>query len=862
MLDFDPSITERALLWSVVLLALCVATAVVLLVRRRRRSQLPAPPPRGAHPSTRVVIFFSSIGYGHISAARAIRDTILLQDAEARVVLQDIREFMHPLWRRIDERLYWLVAGNLPETFDLMFREMQARGNRVPSLAQLPNQYPDAKVLDFLQREAADVVLATHYGSAQVLGNLRERGLLTDMRIGWLHTDFFEGYFPRISKRLDCTFLAHPELEAIWRAAGVPAAKTTTSGMPVAISDAQLMPVDEVLRTLGFSAQAPTVLLVFGKEGVGDYAGLIDGLARKIGGALQIIAICGTNARQRARLEALRQRLRREVLLKVTGVAPHTELLSWMRAADVIITKAGGLTPAEAFTLGTPTVLLDVVGGHERDNASLFVRLGVAALADDAEHAAGLTCELLLDPNRVAAMRHAQRQFRESANIGKIARFALDDAFAPVAATADFGVAAGTPALNIDEALARLNQAAPGEVELLLSDATSQTPQRIVTANPFGHLAIRVDDVVYSANYVATPDSDTHLLQHLSLADYLYGVRPPPGSQIHTHTFGLSYGRETLGLRLAGISAERRAAMVAEAQRIEDEFTRGTLHWDRSEFNCADVVDRMLHAAGCAGPSLADRLGVPAMPLDSFERAQRCFEGDPAVHVELVAYRLLPGTQAPYRFSRFPLSLRQPLRSAKRLLEERSRDPLQDAVTRQLTGYLGDQSLYFEDLRRERGAGGTDVEQPAHFGRMQHSLAQALATDLRRRLATDARLAARDLENAGELYGAREIRRLLDRTLDLARIATEQAESVLSADRAQRLRAQFRELLEDYGGVDGWRPQAPKVTQYLERFQAFEVAMTREFSAHRFARFWRWLRRWWYRRGSWRRPAATTRPGA
>jgi processive 1,2-diacylglycerol beta-glucosyltransferase len=61
---------------------------------------------------------------------------------------------------------------------------------------------------------------------------LRSCGLLTNVRIGWLHTDFSEGYFPRISKRIDRTFLVHPELEARWGAAGVPVEKVVIRGMP------------------------------------------------------------------------------------------------------------------------------------------------------------------------------------------------------------------------------------------------------------------------------------------------------------------------------------------------------------------------------------------------------------------------------------------------------------------------------------------------------------------------------------------------------------------------------------------------------------------------------------------------------
>lgn len=97
----------------------------------------------------------------------------------------------------------------------------------MPSLAWPYNDYPEEKVRAFRQAQAPDAVLATHYGSAQVVGTLRERGLLAQVKIGSLHTDFFEGYFPRISKRIDRTLLAHPNLEARWLAAGVPPDKVT-----------------------------------------------------------------------------------------------------------------------------------------------------------------------------------------------------------------------------------------------------------------------------------------------------------------------------------------------------------------------------------------------------------------------------------------------------------------------------------------------------------------------------------------------------------------------------------------------------------------------------------------------------------
>jgi hypothetical protein len=127
---------------------------------------------------------------------------------------------------------------------------------------------------------------------------------------------------------------------------------------------------------------------------------------------------------------------------------------------------------------------------------------------------------------------------------------------------------------------------------------------------------------------------------------------------------------------------------VAEAHRIEDEFRQGRLLWDRSEFNCADVVVRILRAGGYDRSPPLGRRWLPVMPLDIFEEARQACEEDASLRMELVAYRQVPGAQAAYRFSRFPLSLGQPLRSVARALREAPRRFLPDSAPRSLPGLV------------------------------------------------------------------------------------------------------------------------------------------------------------------------------
>ena len=184
-------------------------------------------------PPKKIVIFYSSIGMGHISASRAIEADIKARDPRATVVLKNIRDFM-PKWKeRVDEKLFWLIVKNWPNLFDKLFRSAMDRGNQVKNLSQVAKDYDINAMRDFIEAEKPDVILDTHYGSALHQIKLREQGYLRDIKIGWLHTDYFQGFMPRISNGVDMTFLPLRDMSADWSAAGVAAKKVSVTGMPL-----------------------------------------------------------------------------------------------------------------------------------------------------------------------------------------------------------------------------------------------------------------------------------------------------------------------------------------------------------------------------------------------------------------------------------------------------------------------------------------------------------------------------------------------------------------------------------------------------------------------------------------------------
>jgi processive 1,2-diacylglycerol beta-glucosyltransferase len=767
----------------------------------------------------KIIIFYSSIGHGHISAARAIEREILQKDSSVIIVLKDIREFMSPLWRKIDERLYWFVLNNLPESFNALFWSMQETGTKAYSIATLPNDYPDKDVLEFISLENPEVIVATHYGSAQVLARLRECEQLKTIKIGWLHTDFFEGYFPRISMRLDCTFLGHSELSSNWIKAGVPEDLIKVSGMPVdtVLTDYSK---DDIFTQYNLNTSLQTVLIAGGKEGLCDYQGVISKLSNDYDKPLQVLALCGMNTRKQKAVERQSQSIQSPILIHAIGFVPHHDLIALMHSADILVTKAGGLTPSEAFTIGLPTVLLDVIRGHEHENATLFVKLGVALLALNSLEAGTMVMQLLHNESSRQQMIQKQKLFSENSNFSAIANFALDQSVLPRQVPIHFGAEHGLAPQGIQDVLNQLDSEKPIDFELLLSYATSQKPERIAMENPFGHIAIRIGSTVFSANHLAENSTGAPLLQKIKLDQYLFGIVPPPGNQEHTNSYGMAYGRDTLGLRIKGVNEDSLIAMLSETEKIEEEYRAGTSKWNLRDFNCAHVVVRILSNGGF---QLTKKIGVRgsyAMPLDVFNSALSLFQGDETVQVNLVAYKKMIGSQANYRYTHFPLTMSQPLRSLKNVLHETSSDKLEESIMMQVANF-GDDRLFIENLTKDSSKKGLEYNK-------RKRLKQALHADASQLLEIITKLEAQKIKDVVDTAIIHESLTLIHKANDFARQATELADEILIKRSSQQIRDIFSNLVKIYGNLNETKPITGEIKSYIQFLEKFHDRLISE----------------------------------
>jgi len=175
-------------------------------------------------------------------------------------------------------------------------------------------------------------------------------------------------------------------------------------GVPVGSQFSSARPDPAERATLRRRLSRPTaeflVLLGGGAEGAGKLARQAAAIADRLPD-VDVAVICGRNRLLRLRLDRLSARYRGR--LSVHGFV--TDMGDWLRAADVVATKAGPTTIAEAACCGTAIVLTGHLPGQERGNIGFVTGAGAGAYWPRVSQLAGGIARLREDSTSLAAMR-------------------------------------------------------------------------------------------------------------------------------------------------------------------------------------------------------------------------------------------------------------------------------------------------------------------------------------------------------------------------------------------------------------------------------------------------------------------------
>jgi 1,2-diacylglycerol 3-beta-galactosyltransferase len=357
-----------------------------------------------SHPDQKpkILVLFSDTGGGHRSAAQAVIEA-LEEKHRGGFALDMVDVFKayapYPLNRMPD--LYPAMV-KLPNLWRLGYRMLDGRRRtKVVMDSVWPWVRPAAKQL--VREHPADLVLSVHpLFIAPVLRALGKHHppfitVVTDLVSTpnyWFH------------RRVDICVVPTEEVRHNAMKSGLSAEQVKLLGLPVRKKFLQPGDKMDIRRRLGWPLDRTMVLLVGGGEGMGPLYETARNIAR-LSPECSLCVIAGKNDKLRQRLE------KAEWKIPVFIYGFVTEMPDLMKAADILVTKAGPGTISEALVSGLPMILYSRIPGQEDGNVRYVVEEGAGRWAPGAERTAKAVRRWVVHPsfkeNAAAACRRIAR---------------------------------------------------------------------------------------------------------------------------------------------------------------------------------------------------------------------------------------------------------------------------------------------------------------------------------------------------------------------------------------------------------------------------------------------------------------------
>jgi 1,2-diacylglycerol 3-beta-galactosyltransferase len=319
-----------------------------------------------------ILFLFSDTGGGHRSAAEAIIEALNSEfgDKISVNMVDFFKAYAPAPFNRLPAWYPFLVR--VPQAWGLGFRLSDGR-RRVSLLYETAWPIVRRAARSFAaQIRASDLIVSVHpvvnAPALRALGADRPPYVIVVTDLVTTHAMWF-------NRHADLCIV--PTEEARQRALkyGMRPNQLQVAGLPVAQRFCQPTTDRDALRCrLGWPQDRTVVLLVGGGEGMGP----LEQTAHAIAQAnlpIALIIIAGRNKTLKSRLEAVTWPMPTLVYGFVR------EMPDFMRAADILVTKAGPGTISEAFNAGLPLILYSRLPGQEDGNVVHVVSEGAGVWA-------------------------------------------------------------------------------------------------------------------------------------------------------------------------------------------------------------------------------------------------------------------------------------------------------------------------------------------------------------------------------------------------------------------------------------------------------------------------------------------------
>jgi processive 1,2-diacylglycerol beta-glucosyltransferase len=352
----------------------------------------------------KLAVLSVSAGAGHVRAAQAVCAQAQLSHPDWQVTHLDVMDLVPRAFRSLYCESYIKVVERAPLLWSYLYgrSDKRTRSSKTDHLRRGIEKLNTRKFDGEIDKLAPDAILCTHFLPAELLSRrIRKQRRTAPV---WVQVTDFDVHGLWLHEHMQGYFVANDEVALRLHAKGIASDRIEVTGIPVmpVFSSAPARAVGAA--ELGIDPEKPTLLMMSGGAGVGG----IEVLAKELAAMpldMQIVALAGRNETLLLQLKAIAGEHPRR--LWPMGFTRSIERI--MAAADVAITKPGGLTSSECLAMNLPMIVVSPIPGQEERNADFLLESGAALKAVDVASLVYKVRRLLENPQELAAMKVRMR---------------------------------------------------------------------------------------------------------------------------------------------------------------------------------------------------------------------------------------------------------------------------------------------------------------------------------------------------------------------------------------------------------------------------------------------------------------------
>lgn len=199
---------------------------------------------------------------------------------------------------------------------------------------------------------------------------------------------------------------------------GISKLRIRVFGIPIEPRFSQEISKEEARKKLGLNPNQFTLLVMGGGQGLGPIKLIVENLLN-LEFDLQIIVVCGTNIRLYDSLN----KIKHQKSLLIFGYVNN--IFELMSAADIAVTKPGGITTAEALAKGLPLIIVKPIPGQEENNTNFLISKAVAVKLSHPKDIAPIIEDFYLHPEELLRLSESARRISKPNAAWDIAQLLL-----------------------------------------------------------------------------------------------------------------------------------------------------------------------------------------------------------------------------------------------------------------------------------------------------------------------------------------------------------------------------------------------------------------------------------------------------